>query len=71
MVMFEPKKIIKDAENNLYVCLDMSLGFCKKEEKKWYSIFNVNSYYSKVVCIMLNNTKDTLYFFFKNTIFKI
>lgn len=68
--MFEPKKIIKDAENNLYVCLDMSLGFYKKDEKKWYSIFNVNSYYSKVVCIMLNNTKDTLYFSSKTQFLK-
>ena len=60
--MLDPKKIIKDAENNIYLCLDMDLGFYSQEDKKWHSLYNVNSYYSQVVCIMLNNSKDTLYF---------
>ena len=60
--MLDPKKIIKDAENNIYLCLDMDLGFYSQEDKKWHSIYSVNSRYSQVVCIMLNNSKDTLYF---------
>ena len=60
--MLDPKKITKDTENNIYLCLDMKLGFYSQEDKKWHSIYDVNSYYSQVVCIMLNNSKDTLYF---------
>lgn len=61
--MLDPKKIIKDAENNIYLCLHMFLGFYSQEDEKWHSIYAVDDYYgNKIVCIMLNNSKDTLYF---------
>ena len=57
--MLDPKKIIKDAENNIYLCLYMDLAFYSQEDKKWHALYRAKM---EVICIMLNNSKDTLYF---------